>query len=59
MQMSPPSLGVPGRLCGPLSPTEMPPEVLLSLWFLSPVISGAANPQSFSLQQSQKNIPKD
>ena len=39
--------------------TQTDPRGLVELlWLLSPVISGAASPQSFSLQQSHENIPK-
>lgn len=59
MQTSPPRTWGPWEaVWPPFSNTDAPRGLVELLWLLSPVISGAASPQSFSLQQSHENIPK-
>lgn len=60
MQTRSPSLGSPRGCVAPFIHHRCPWRACwVSVWFLSPLISGAASPQSSCPRRSRKNVPED
>lgn len=60
MQTRSPSLGSPRGCVAPFIHHRCPWRACwVSFWFLSPLISGAASPQSSCPRRSRKNVPED